>query len=373
MVAIHRGPLLTFDSVLNDGVGIDAFISAHTDCNFAFYRSGKWAFRDALDAIRASANGETVILPSYVPHAIVEPIYHAGLTPIHYRIKSTLHPDFDHLTSLVDHSTLAIVSVGYFGHPQPTWVLDRIRTLCDEYNSVLIDDAAHCALSIGNDGLGGTAGSIGFSSLHKFFPIPDGAVLYVTDDMLSASLSRSNIASQLSGEDLRFLLDTVLTRVIDSFSSHFPQNTHEISTPSQDSDTKAIYSRSKGSMSLLSREILRRVDLETVTKRRRANYQTWDEIISNQSDIASLYTNLEMGAVPLYYPAIVGDPTNSFKKVGQPWPPLPNTVKGNNQFPVANDLSTHLYTFPVHQGLRPEDIETVVKNVITSYIAASGY
>ncbi|WP_331234784.1 DegT/DnrJ/EryC1/StrS family aminotransferase [Natronorarus salvus] len=365
MAALHRGPTLSPVSLLARGPGFDRFVESHTDAEYAYYRSGKWAFRDALDLTMAARGGTEVVLPAYVPDGFVEPIREAGLTPRFHRMRPDLRPDLGDVRSLVDGDTLAVVSVGYFGQPQPIEVSEALRSLCDAHGAVLVDDAAHGAFSVGEGGLVGTVGHLGFTSLHKALPIPDGAVLYVADEALGGALPRSAVASRPTPADLRYLTRTVLTRARRSIG---PATRRRISGPSSPTPSArnpaALYRRSKGEMSWLSARVARRVDPAAIRRRRRENYAVWELLFAERPGLAQVYPSLGVETCPQYYPTVLTDLAEPVAALGRPWPPLPDGVRGNDRFVVTNHLAARLYTFPVHQELRPSGIEAAVEHVV---------
>jgi hypothetical protein len=361
MAALRRGPTLSPRSLVARGPGFERFIESHTDCEYAYYRSGKWAFRDALDLAMAARNGSEVILPAYVPGGFVEPIREAGLTPRFHRVRPDLRPDLGHVRSLVDGETLAVVSIGYFGRPQPPEVSEELRSLCDASEAVLVDDAAHGAFSVGKTGLAGTAGHLGFASLHKSLPTPDGAVLYVGDESLRGSYRRSTVASRPTPADIRYLANTSLRSVRRSGSPIHRTRDGERSMQSPaDLDPEALYLQAKGEMSWLTARVAKQVDPIAIRRRRWENYAVWERMLTNQPDLDTVYSSIDTATCPLYYPVVLTDLTKSITMLGRSWPPLPHEVKRSDQFELSNHFATHLYTFPVHQQLTPEKIKVAI-------------
>jgi len=362
MAALHRGPSLSPRSLVASGPGFDRFVRSHTEYEYAYYRSGKWAFRDALDLAMAARNGSEVVLPAYIPDGFVEPIREAGLTPRFHRMRADLRPDLGDVRSLVDGDTLAVVSVGYFGKPQPIEVNEALRSLCDAHGAVLVDDAAHGAFSVGEGGLAGTVGHLGFASLHKALPIPDGAVLYVADESLRGTLPRSGVASGPTPADLRYLASASLTRARRSIRSATRRRSAGQSSPPTPSarNPRALYRRSKGEMSWLSARVARRVDPAAIRRRRRENYAVWERLFAERPGLAQVYPSLGVETCPQYYPTVLTDLAEPVAVLGQPWPPLPDEVRANDRFAVTNHLAACLYTFPVHPDLTPAAIEAAI-------------
>jgi hypothetical protein len=366
MAGLQRGPTLSPRSLVARGPGFDRFVRSHTDCEYAYYRSGKWAFRDALDLAMAARKGTEVVLPAYIPDGFIEPIREAGLRPRFHRVRPDLRPDLGHVRSLVDEGTLAVVSVGYFGRPQPPGISEALRSVCEASEAVLVDDAAHGAFSVGETGLAGTAGHLGFTSLHKSLPTPDGAVLYVTDAHLRGPLPRSDVASRPTSSDLRFLANATLARVRRSVvpPARCGGRDRPESVNAVERNPEALYRRAKGEMSWLTARVASRVDPNAIQRRRRKNYAVWERLFADRPGVAQLYPSIGPGICPQYYPTVLTDPAEPVAALGRPWPPLPREVRGHDGFVVTNHLAARLYTFPVHQGLRPTEIESAVGRVL---------
>jgi len=99
-------------------------------------------------------------------------LFDLGLEARYYRIQRNLAPDFADIERRIDDETVAVMSVNYFGFPQPG--LAEFMSLVDEYECYHIDDNAHSPLSVDNGTLPGTRGDLGVTSLWKLLPIPDG-------------------------------------------------------------------------------------------------------------------------------------------------------------------------------------------------------
>ncbi len=195
-----------FDASLSGtGAGIDAFIDRHApDSMHTYYGSGKVALRDGLAGLVEP--GDNVVVPAFLSPAVVEPFHELGLESRYYAIEESLAPDIADLEARIDADTAAVVSVNYFGFPQPG--LERIAALTDEYDCYHVDDNAHAPLSVRDGTLLGTHGDLGITTLRKLLPVPDGAVLYCTDETVTAQFAPSSLAgrsNRIAIADCRFV------------------------------------------------------------------------------------------------------------------------------------------------------------------------
>lgn len=111
-----------------------------------------------------------------------------GLEVRYYALEADLSPAFSDLESRIDADTVAVLSINYFGFPQPGF--GDVTSLAADYGCYHVDDNAHSVLSVHDGELLGTRGHLGITSLRKLLPVPDGGLLYadpeVTDRLESA-------------------------------------------------------------------------------------------------------------------------------------------------------------------------------------------
>lgn len=340
--------------------GVRAFVRDHARPECAFYGHGKSALRDGLDVLAAHEGSEctSVLLPAYVPSAIVEPIREAGYEPTFYRITPTLEPNLTDISRELDEQTLALLTVNYFGFPQPKQ--SELATLAAEKDVRLIEDNAHAALSRTADGqLLGTRGDIGFTSFKKTLPVPDGAVLYLSrEELLGTPLSRSGVRSGLTSEDLRYLGGGLLGRLFQSArsTSHngaSPEEALEEGRDLWDRDPAAIYERSKGPMSKLSGLVLDRIRPEALVARKRRNFRAQLDAIQGIDHCTPVFDSMATGTCPQVCPVRVDEWQPLCEALGVErdelprWPPLPAAVATNDRFHTSHTLARRLVPLPV--------------------------
>lgn len=349
--------------------GIRAYLGDHGTSRFAFYGYGKVAVRDGLDmALADRPDATNVVLPAYLPHGIVEPFREAGIELRYYRCDRTLRPNINGIEALLDGESLAVMLTHYFGHPQPTEDIAAMRGLCEEYDAVLIDDNAHAPLSVhAEDGrLLGTLGDFGITSLRKLLPIPNGAVIFLSNpDLPEDRLTRSGVYDAYTTSDYRYCGRSlgrsisgrpVLKRMVSTL--RWLRNRRSGAARDHKSSDAAvnprtIYEAAKVPMSRLSHRVIDQVDPLAVIAARRANYRCWDRTIRDLDGIEPVFPSLSDGVCPQYYPILVEDPDDlgPLEGVGVSWPPLPREIEDNPDFGTENYLATHLHTLPIHQGL----------------------
>lgn len=349
----------------SEAAGIDAFVAQYaTDATF--YGSGKAALRDGLANLVEP--GEAVLLPAYLPDAVAEPIYDLGLEPRYYRLEPTLAPNLADLERRLDDRTAAVMTVDYFGFPQPG--LEAVATIVDGYDCYHVDDSAHSPLSVDDGTLLGTRGDFGFTSLRKLLPIPDGAMLYCTDEAVAERFEPSSIAGVRDTpavDDCRYVLRSLLAdtlavndtvrRTIDGLVT---ARVGSIDEPS------VRYEASKTKMSALSASVVSAADPHAIREARRRNYLAWNRVFDDHPEVEPLYDSLSTGICPQVFPARTSAPQRLLavlRRCGvdgaHTWPRLPGTVRDDPAYDVARRLARELVVCPVHQGIEPMAIDAV--------------
>lgn len=358
--------------------GMRSYMTGHGASRYAFYGYGKLAMRDGLDLLSTERPGATnVVIPAYLPHGIVESFRDAGLEPRYYRCDRRLRPNLEDIERLLDGESLAVMLTHYFGHPQPPGDVERMRTLCRRYDAFLIDDNAHAPLSTSEGQLLGTLGDVGITSLRKLLPIPNGALLFVSNESLpDERLTRSGVRDRYTLDDYSYCARS-LSRSVSGYPLvrealstvrwardriPGPRATVDQKVADGGEDPREIYEHAKEPMSRLARRVFDRTDPRRVIAARRANYRVWDRAIRDLDGVEPVFSELPDGVCPQYYTVLVDDPNDlgPLAGISAPWPPLPREVRNDAAFETENYLATHLYTLPVHQELNLKGLSPLV-------------
>ena len=336
--------------------------------DISLYGSGKAALYDGLSGLVDA--GENVLVPAYIPDAVAEPFLDLGLAVRYYRLEANLAPDLADIERRLDDDTAAIMSVNYFGFPQPG--LGEFMSLVDEYDCYHIDDNAHAPISVDNGTLLGTRGHLGVTSLWKLLPIPDGAVLYCNDTVVAEQLAPSSFAGvreQFRADDCRFLLKSAVAGLLNMS----PTVNRSVDTLIDDRgmspsvpDPSVRYEEGKAPMSKLSAYVVNGADPVAIRNARRENYRAWQRIFDSAADVDILYDSLPAGICPQVFPLRTSIPQRLLEDLeccgvdgAHTWPRLSSTVFENPEYDRATALSREILVLPVHQHLDPSMIEAV--------------
>lgn len=319
----------------------DALAGAGVD--YRLCARGKGALAAALGLLDAGGN---VLLPAAVPAGVPGAVRAAGAEPRFYGVRDDLQPAYADLLRRADRDTDALVLVHYFGVAQPR--TGDLLALADAADVSVVEDNSHAALSRRNGRLLGTEGTVGFTSLHKTLPVPNGAVLYGRGVDLP-----DGGAPGWSRADLRFCARRALAALPSlSLPSGLPGTASDDPGDAPDGavDPAAIHERDREPLSPLTPPLLARIDPGAVVERRRAGYRRWAARLEGVAGVAPLFDALPDGACPWAFPAVCADPGRVRAALGGRgfgWPRLPPAVAGNPDYPTANACARRLVALPV--------------------------
>ncbi|ELY31945.1 DegT/DnrJ/EryC1/StrS aminotransferase [Natrialba magadii ATCC 43099] len=352
--------------------GIERFIDRYAD-EYHFYGSGKVALRDGLAGLVDGARSQNVLVPAYLPDGVVEPLRELEVEPRYYAVEPTLAPDFVDLERRLDEDTLAVMSVNYFGFPQPG--LAELESIVADADCYHIDDNAHAPLSVDHGTLLGTRGDIGITSLWKLLPIPNGAILYCTDESVSDRYEPSPLAGirgRVDASDCRYILKSVIQEFLDTA----PPVRHSVdalltgrrsgsTTPTVGSPADR-YEAWKTQMSTLSAYLANDIDPTEIRQTRRDNFRIWRHILDDYDTLDPVFDSLPDGICPQAFPVRTDDARAfiaELERVGvdgvHTWPRLAGTVLENPAYETATRLSREIVTLPVHQHVDSAALESV--------------
>ena len=346
---------------------IESIVQRHTH-EYVFYGSGKAALRDGASAI--ADPGENVLLPSYLPDAVDQPFRELGLEPRYYSVTQELEPDLPDVVDRADERTVAVMTVNYFGFPQPG--LDSITAVANERGWYHIDDNAHGALSVTDGVLLGTNGDIGITCLWKLLPVPNGALLYVNDETITSRFERSNLAgtaNRFDARDYRYILKSIAKTVLQSnelVKESFDWYVERNGISENGTNPEARYDASKTPFSKLTSRIIGDLDPADIRNRRRANFDAWLRVFESQDDVHVLYDELPDGICPQVFPIRTTRPKLLLETLDQwevsgvhTWPRLSPQVRTDTAYENARNLAREVVVLPVHQQIEPESIESL--------------
>ncbi len=353
--------------------GTQAFLETNAFGHYELYGSGRRALHEGLRLLRCGP-GQGALLPAYICNAAVQPFHALGMEVHFYQVLPNLEPDFADIERRVNKSSKVLLTVDYFGFPQP---FKRIEEVCRSYGLYSVDDNAPSFLSRTESRLLGTFGDIGIASLRKTLPVPNGGVLYVNGDKSRPiRAQRPPVPASLAREG-PYLFDALLGYL--EARVRFPKsrlgralrrvNHPPTSGDDRNGDSPLGPLLLQDGPSALTTRLADRLDLESIVTARRSNYLAWLEAVSTLDGVRPLYTELPEGVCPQVCPIVADDPPGfaaAMRRTGVAvfqWPELPAETRGSQEYPLANYLAQHVFALPVHQDVDPKYLRVACDSI----------
>lgn len=180
--------------------------------------------RSALRLLSGQLMGETVLVPDYICGSVRDALP-KGCHIVEYPLDRQLCIEMEALERLIrEHSPRFLYLMHYFGTLQPdsriTSALhpdnriSRLAQLKETYHLTVIEDMTHALFTAKS-----TIGDYGVASLRKWFPIPDGGVLYTADRQLLPEPPRQKKAASKKVEAM-LLKNLYLTQGYDCHAKY---------------------------------------------------------------------------------------------------------------------------------------------------------
>ena len=321
------------------------------DPGCALFSRGRHAVWQAARALGLGPD-DVVLAPAWHHGAEIESLRRGGPQIAYYEPGPLLAPDEDELDALLDERVRALFLTHYLGFPQDA---ARWRTWCDDRDVLLIEDAAHASLTRAGERPAGGYGDAAIWCLFKSFALPDGAALRVRGAVPLPDLEQARGAGALARRHAMWVLQRAprIARVVGNRPSArgFDVNVEmALGAPGTPPSTVTV-------------RLLRRVCEERAADRRRANYAVLLEQLRDQ--VPAPFDRLPPGAVPLGLPIRSSAKAALLERLAERgieavdfWSaPHPTLPAGRYAETARRRASTVL--LPVHQELRPVDVERV--------------
>lgn len=333
-----------FNSIQIKKISKNNIFNYLSDYHSMFFDSGRSALRYLLKRI----TGKTVLLPSYICESVKSCF--CGWNIEYYEINKELEVCLDDLICKISNN-VDVIYIHYFnGIILDENSLNKLRALKNIYRFTVIEDTTHSLLTEKN-----SIGDYCISSLRKWFPIPDGGVLYSLQIFDNNEHLKENYwhmqKYQAMREKTEYLSGTVDSK--DNLLELFCKSECEL-------DRQNDIFR----MSDISMEILSCIDMNTITEIRLRNYYTLLSDLSSTS--IRPVPNIAPNQVPLFFTILV-DNRNQLRnwlienRIYCPihWP-LFQEIKGlfSNKWIFEKELS-----IPIDQRYDTDDMHFIAKKI----------
>jgi CelD/BcsL family acetyltransferase involved in cellulose biosynthesis len=320
---------------------------------FARARQGMWHGVRALGL----GHGDQVLAPAYHHGSEIEALVRAGIECRYHDLDESLEPREEDLDRLLTPRVRALLLIHYLGFPQdaPRW-----RRWCDDRGLLLIESAAQAWLSSIDGRPVGSLGDLAVFCLYKTFGILEGAAAICRAEMPDPGTDRGlggmgflrRNGAWLASRSPLFA--AAATPLRDRLEPHSQELDFSLGDPGQ-----APWSSIPG--------LVARVSDPAAAARRRANYRLLADALPGR--LAAPFDTLPEGASPFVFPLHVERRAETLGRLAPtglraldfwttPHPSLPE-----DGFPNASRRRGSIVGLPVHQELRPSDLDRIIAAV----------
>ena len=314
-----------------------------------------------------------VLVPDYHMGNEVRAIRASGAQIVWYPVTRRFEIDLDVLRRLCQGARCHVLFViHYAGWPQP---IEALRTLCDEYGLLLVEDCAMALLTHAGGRPVGTFGDFSVFCLYKTLPLPDGAVLVQNrgrfDRLIDLPLRRSGRVFT-AGRVAELALERVRSRRphMGRRLMGWKQGAGRLLTRCRVQrvpvgDTGFDLANVDIGMAPLSRRLLKGLDYDAIKQRRREYFHA----LSKEFGAEAVRADLAPGMCPLFFPLLVadkGDAARALWSRGVMATELWNEGDVSVRSHEAEDsrfLRKHVLELPIHQDLTQQHIEYMARQV----------
>ncbi|MBR1598329.1 MAG: hypothetical protein IJ661_05345 [Lachnospiraceae bacterium] len=314
-------------------------------CAKVYTDSGRSAIRFLLQ----KCTKVKVLLPSYICRSVVD-CFDEGWDIEYYTVNERLEADMDEVKRLLDSSVGIIYVMHYFGILQGREFLDYIIEKKKQYNYIILEDTTHSFLTGSNK-----IGDYIICSLRKWFPIPDGGVLYsYSHELPQNELPNNGMSATVTEAMLMKYL--YLQRGADcnqEYRDMFARAEKEL-------DNREGIS----CISDMSAVLLDYFDIDLIAERRRENWNYLQENM-NFGGIIPVYRSKANSFVPFTFPVMVEDRDNFRKYMIENkiycaihWP---METEEQQQIEMNRRIGQHIISLPIDQRYSIEEMRYMVK------------
>ncbi|MCC2642616.1 MAG: dTDP-4-amino-4,6-dideoxygalactose transaminase [Nitrospira sp.] len=314
-----------------------------------------------------------VLVPDYHMGNEVRAIRASGAQIAWYPATRRFEIDLDGLRRTCQRARAQVLFViHYAGWPQQ---IEALRTLCDEYEMVLVEDCAMALLTERGGRPVGTWGDYAIFCLYKTLPLPDGAVLVQNrgrfDQLTALPLRRSGRIftagriAELGLERIRSRWPNMGRHLMDWKLAAGRLLTRLRVERVPVGDTGFDVANVDIGMAPVSRRLLTRLDYDDIKKRRHEHFHR----LAEEFTAEAVRTDLEPGVCPLFFPLLVADKERAAQALwsrGVMATPLWNegdVSLGSHEGEASRFLRRHVLELPIHQDLSQEHLVYMARQV----------
>jgi dTDP-4-amino-4,6-dideoxygalactose transaminase len=318
------------------------------DCRlYSLARHGLWHGVRALDL----QPGDEILVPAYHHGSEVEALLRIGLGVVFYGGGPDLAPDAAELEAAASPRTRALHLTHYLGFPQDA---AKWRSFCDARGWKLLEDAAQSWLATSRGAPVGSVGDLAIFSLYKTFGIPDGAAL------VCSALPPTAPDGGQGGRGLATAAQLHERWLAQRLPVH---RRAEPDADGYDAEADFALGDPNSSPSRAAAALLPRIADADAASARRARYLMLLDRFAGR--VPEPFARLPDGASPWMFPIEVDDKERVRQRLAAAgigtvdiWS-VPHRSLETRRFPDVARRRAATLGLPVHQELRPSDVERI--------------
>lgn len=320
--------------------------------------SGTHALEMAAELIDIKP-GEEVIMPSFTFPSTANAVLKSRGIPVFAEIeKDTLNIDPKDIRNKITNKTKAIIPIHYAGIAAN---MDEINNIANDFDLLVIEDAAQAVNAKYKDNYLGTMGDLGCFSFHstKNYISGEGGALLInkSDESL---IEKAAILREKGTNRINFLKGEVDKYTwVDQGSSYLPSDLLMAFLYAQLKEMdkikklrQNIFYRYQEELQFLNNFNIVKSIIE-IPKNRDINYNSFYIIFSNKNIRDRTIELLKQRGIKATFHYIPLHIAKMGKKLGY--------QKGD--FPITEDVSNTIMRLPLYTGMREDEVDYVIKNV----------
>lgn len=318
--------------------------------NYQLFESG----REAFEIINKVSN-KKILFPSYACDSMFQFLNKENL--VFYNVDSSFNIDIKDIERKVNKDVGILIFINYFGKLQGREVFDYFKQL-KQKGIIIVEDTTHsfftevCAI-----------GDYCVASLRKWFCIPNGGILYSKNSFSAIEINENNFFNTERKKAFilkeKYLLKNNIRK--EKFLKIFNKTEEFLD------ENKKINTISKDSL-----EILKKIDVENLIKKRKKNYNYLYKKIIKISEIKIYKINTKI-ETPLFLVIklknnIERDNLHNFLIKNKIYCPIhwPLIEKLNESFEVK-DFIKNIISIPIDQRYSKGDMNYIYKTILKYY------
>jgi DegT/DnrJ/EryC1/StrS aminotransferase family len=305
--------------------------------------------------------GDEILAPAYHHGSEIEVLVRTGAKPRFYDCRETFQPEEGELNSLLGPRVRGLYLIHQLGFAQNA---ARWRRWCDERGLLLVEDGAQAWLSARDGRQVGTEGDLALFCLYKVFGVTDGGAVACRsfagpppDHESTGARGTAGRLADWAGQRSRLAAGLFRKR-------RHPDQGDE--RPEVDFALVAVDERAGRT----TRALLPRVVDTGAPARRRANFARLAERLGELR--SPTFATMPPESSPLAFPIEVDDKPAMVDRLARAgimearlWT-VPHPAMDADAYPGAAGLRARLVGLPVHQELRPADVDRIADAVVAA-------